>query len=319
MLSVSGTGEMADVEFTLHRLSDYSDESLVAELRRVACMVPSGPLTRVVFDTHSRASSSTMIKRFGGWREALDRAGLSSRYSGQTVSHKMRQQPGRSVTREEVLAELRRVARVLGRDELMVADFNGQSSFSSATVRIYFPLWRQALEAAGLSARPTSVRYSDEECFENLLQVWTHFGRPPQYREMGSTPSSIGGKAYVGRWGTWVKALEAFVERVNQDDRQTNEVELLPELPVRIESATVEVVDDRRVKLGVRFKVLVRDKFKCVLCGNSPATDPSCKLHIDHVHPHSKGGLTVIENLRTLCDACNLGKGNLMIEETNDR
>src|SRR5262249_11891073 len=60
----------------------------------------------------------------------------------------------------------------------------------------------------------------------------------------------------------------------------------------------------------LRFKVLARDKFKCVLCGSSPATDPSCILHVDHMIPWSKGGQTVIQNLQTLCVACNLRKGD---------
>jgi hypothetical protein len=33
-------------------------------------------------------------------------------------------------------------------------------------------------------------------------------------------------------------------------------------------------------------------------------------LHVDHVTPFSLGGLTVLSNLQTLCDLCNLEKGN---------
>jgi len=51
--------------------------------------------------------------------------------------------------------------------------------------------------------------YTDEECFENILTVWTHYGRPPMYKEMRLPPSRVGPKAYL-RWGTWLKALEAF-------------------------------------------------------------------------------------------------------------
>lgn len=32
------------------------------------------------------------------------------------------------------------------------------------------------------------------------------------------------------------------------------------------------------------------------------------KLHVDHIIPIAKGGKTVKENLRTLCEECNWGK-----------
>jgi 5-methylcytosine-specific restriction endonuclease McrA len=68
--------------------------------------------------------------------------------------------------------------------------------------------------------------------------------------------------------------------------------------------------DSRNIPLGLRFKVLYRDDFKCVLCGNNPPASPGLILHIDHIMPWSKGGKTEIDNLRTLCADCNIGRGN---------
>ena len=59
---------------------------------------------------------------------------------------------------------------------------------------------------------------------------------------------------------------------------------------------------------SLRYEILKRDGFKCVLCGCS-AKD-GAKLHVDHIIPISKGGKTVPSNLRTLCDQCNWGKGD---------
>lgn len=58
----------------------------------------------------------------------------------------------------------------------------------------------------------------------------------------------------------------------------------------------------------LRYNVLKRDNFKCVICGAS--SDDGAKLHVDHIIPVSKGGKTVMSNLQTLCDRCNLGKSN---------
>jgi len=70
----------------------------------------------------------------------------------------------------------------------------------------------------------------------------------------------------------------------------------------------------RDIKMGFRFRVLYRDRFKCVLCGDHPARNMECILHVDHVIPWSKGGKTLEENLRTLCATCNVGRGNRFVD-----
>ncbi len=64
---------------------------------------------------------------------------------------------------------------------------------------------------------------------------------------------------------------------------------------------------------SLRYDVMQRDGFRCVLCGRT-ASD-GVKLHVDHIRPVSKGGKTVISNLRTLCDECNLGKSDKYDED----
>ena len=61
-----------------------------------------------------------------------------------------------------------------------------------------------------------------------------------------------------------------------------------------------------KMNSSIRYDILKRDRFKCVICGRS-AKD-GVKLHVDHIIPVSKGGKTEYSNLRTLCDACNFGK-----------
>lgn len=58
--------------------------------------------------------------------------------------------------------------------------------------------------------------------------------------------------------------------------------------------------------LKLRYKILKRDNFQCVICGRRP---PDIELCVDHIMPVSKGGTNAEENLRTLCTDCNLGKG----------
>ena len=64
----------------------------------------------------------------------------------------------------------------------------------------------------------------------------------------------------------------------------------------------------------IRYNVLKRDNFTCVLCGAT--SKDGVKLQIDHIIPLSKGGKTTMSNLRTLCDRCNRGKSS-KIENNN--
>lgn len=57
---------------------------------------------------------------------------------------------------------------------------------------------------------------------------------------------------------------------------------------------------------SLRYDVMKRDGFRCVLCGASQID--GVKLHVDHIKPIAKGGKTEMSNLRTLCDRCNSGK-----------
>lgn len=61
------------------------------------------------------------------------------------------------------------------------------------------------------------------------------------------------------------------------------------------------------IGLSLRYEILNRDKFKCVLCGN---TSKESRLEVDHIVPVSSGGKTTRKNLRTLCFKCNRGKGS---------
>lgn len=60
---------------------------------------------------------------------------------------------------------------------------------------------------------------------------------------------------------------------------------------------------------AIRYRVLTRDGHRCRCCGATVST--GAVLHIDHIVPVSKGGLTEIRNLQTLCAACNFGKRDM--------
>lgn len=84
------------------------------------------------------------------------------------------------------------------------------------------------------------------------------------------------------------------------------------ELPVAVRTRSGQAKPapvDRPMKL--RFKILTRDGYRCRYCGR---TAEQTELQIDHVIPRSKGGPTTEENLITSCRACNIGKGDVLLE-----
>ena len=301
-----------EMKFELTRLAEYDNASIITEMQRVALLVPASlQLTSARFDEHAKVSSSTVKRRFGGWQKALQAAGLAHRYSGRNVSDKMKNQVARNMTDEQLVAELQRVAAELQTDTLTQPEFASRSEISFAAISLRLGSWNKALHVAGLRPVNMGRRYSEEDYFENLLTVWTHFGRQPKYAEMNLHPSVITSGAYEKRWGTWTKALLAFLDKVNSDKpiETVQRLEAKPLYGTR-ENGKRKPEDEHKIPLGLRYNVLRRDHFKCVLCGNSPATDPSCKLHVDHIVAFSKTGKTVQENLRTLCGICNVGKSN---------
>ena len=64
---------------------------------------------------------------------------------------------------------------------------------------------------------------------------------------------------------------------------------------------------------ALRFTILERDQFTCQYCGQSA---PDVRLEVDHIIPVTKGGTDEIENLKTSCYACNMGKNNRLKMET---
>jgi hypothetical protein len=66
----------------------------------------------------------------------------------------------------------------------------------------------------------------------------------------------------------------------------------------------------KAISTRTRYEVLLRDGHRCCDCGTSPVDDPFVRLEIDHRIPVSKGGSNHIENLQTLCWACNNGKSD---------
>ena len=66
-----------------------------------------------------------------------------------------------------------------------------------------------------------------------------------------------------------------------------------------------------------RCDIFMRDDFKCQYCGLDAQS--GAVLHVDHIKPISKKGGVKSNNLITICSNCNLGKGDVLLKEYQEK
>jgi hypothetical protein len=222
----------------------------------------------------------------------------------------------RNIPDEVLIDDMKRVAAELKQNFLTIRQYNKYGKFSGNTIISRFGTWLRAIEKAGLKGtrRQLNKWVSEEDLFKNLEEVWVKLGRQPKWRDIRTSISRCGPSPYERCFGSWRKALEKFVAYVNKEGSVSSEAGIKS---LKIEPTTRHKTS-RTINWRLRFLAMRRDDFKCKLCGASPAIKPGTILHVDHIRAWTKGGETVMENLQTLCDRCNIGKSNLSLDN-NDK
>jgi hypothetical protein len=283
-----------------------ADETLLDDIRRVASHLGKTSLTRDEYDAYGRFCGATMQNRFGSWNIALEKSGL-------------RLQKRNNIPRDELIEDLKRVASLLGVTGVSKEEYEPLGKFSSECLARRFGSWGQALQIAGLDRSPNwHPKLNNDDLFRNMAAVWEAVGRQPKQSDFRQSISRVSVNVYTRRFGSWRKALEAFVAAANDGSLDTPppvEESKCPSLP---KDAPIKRTA-REPSWRLRFLVNRRDRFTCRACGRSPATHIGTVLHVDHTMPWSQGGETIFENLQTLCEVCNLGKSDLSmnVEEDN--
>ena len=113
-------------------------------------------------------------------------------------------------------------------------------------------------------------------------------------------------KLYAGIW-----SLKGFFELIDfrlHFDGQRNVFKFILRLTGMQDAFTSESIDLKHFRLipsEIKKEVWVRDKGKCVICGETK------NLHFDHDLPFSKGGTSLkAENIKILCAKHNLSKSD---------
>ena len=185
----------------------------------------------------------------------------------------------RNTSDDDLIADLVDVAKQLCADTVTIDEYNKLGKYHATT--------------------RSMLNVPEEQLFQNLEELWKHFGRQPKYHEVRKPLSKFSVGTYEKRYGTFYNALNEFINAMNGD--VTDERSLS-------ENSTL---NPRNINYRLRFKIMQRDNFKCRICGASPALNARVTLHVDHIIPCAKGGQATMENLQTLCSKCNLGKSDL--------
>lgn len=274
-----------------------SNEELLEDLSSTVKKLGLKSIKMRDYNKIGRFSSSTIANRFGGWNSALKKTGLEiGRQS--------------NISDEELIADIKRVALEISPRKLTQKKYNEKGKYTSQTITERFG-WNRVLQELELEIYKMNI--SEKELFKNLETVWITLGHAPGRRDMVKPLSQYSERPYINRYRSWRKALEAFVEYINSDSKESTESEeFVPDTSgSEREKVTYKHKTKRDISDRLKVRVLIRDGNKCRLCGVTVTGD---NIHFDHIKPWSKGGETVIENLQVLCSKHNLAKGDFYEE-----
>lgn len=209
----------------------------------------------------------------------------------------------RNSSEEELISDVINVAKNLNKDKITIDEYNDLGKFHATTLTRRFGSWFLVLEKAGLK-KTRNLNITNDELFENIVTVWNTTGRQPRYNDIKPSISLFSAGTYEKRFGSWRKALEAFVAWANDADVAKSEPNIGKNISIN--------KSPRNINWRLRALVLMRDGASCQMCGATPQS--GAKLHVDHIIPWSKGGETTLQNLQSLCEKCNIGKSNIMPE-----
>jgi len=212
----------------------------------------------------------------------------------------------RNTPDEKLIMDLKRVADELNKSPT-IDEYNEKGVFHASTITRRFGSWFKALKIAGLKSTRSQINIPKEELFKNIEEIWINLGRQPRYNEIQKPLSKYSAGTYENRFGSFRKALEAFVLYMSLGEKSSFDNTIVVSLTEEVGKHKTK----RDINWRLRFLVMRRDNFKCKSCGISPAVDPKIILHVDHIRAWSNGRETILENLQTLCLKCNIGKSNL--------
>jgi hypothetical protein len=103
-------------------------------------------------------------------------------------------------------------------------------------------------------------------------------GRQPTTTDLKNGISKYNLSTFSRRYGGWRDVLKCFIDWLNSENTNNeieNDAENNNQKLIKQEIITTKMNNkhrtSRNINLRLRFKVMLRDNFKCCFCGDSPA------------------------------------------------
>lgn len=111
-----------------------TNEELIADLKRIALTLNKKALNRTEYDEHGKYGTTTYLRRFGSWFNALEKAGLEKTRTPMNLPE------------EELFKNLEEIWIKLGRQPRYAEVQKPLSKYHAGTYENRFGTWRKALE-----------------------------------------------------------------------------------------------------------------------------------------------------------------------------
>ena len=261
-------------------LNDYkqelTDEEILSDIKNTAERLGRDYISISYYRKNGKYSQTAIQHHFGTWKNALSLAGLRTDRNASEL---------KLISDEDYFEDLRRVANLIQQNTVPYDDYRKFGRYSAEHIFNRFGKWNRALELAGLCSTGFSKdKISQQECFDEIERMWRLLGRQPTSTDIiKGNVSHYSIDTYKRRFGGWRKALEAFVEYINENDDSDTDIDNqtvedrthdirdsilstrngIPETQAKLENIHRT---SRNINTRLRFKVMKRDNFKCCAC-----------------------------------------------------
>lgn len=107
----------------------------------------------------------------------------------------------------------------MGKTTISTKDYKEEGKYSIQTILSRYNSWDNALKEADLKSTTFKI-IKDEDLYNEIERLWTKKGSQPTTIDIKNGDSIYSLNTFSRRFGGWRKALESFIEYINDIDSE---------------------------------------------------------------------------------------------------